>query len=268
MAIIDFHTHAFPDALAPRAIATLEGEIEDRYAAKLDGRADSLLASMDAAGIRRAVVCPIATKPRQFEGILEWSLSIRSDRLIPLGSIHPDAADVAAEVRRVAEAGLIGLKLHPMYQQFTVDEPRLDPLYAAAAETGLMVVLHSGYDIAFDDSEQANAQRIAAVIDRHPDLLLVATHLGGWKDWRRVREFLAPRKLWIGTSYSLDWMSREDAVDLIRTLGVDRLLFGTDSPWADQREEIARMKALGLTDAEYDAIFSGNAERLLGSLGA
>ncbi|NLF31198.1 MAG: amidohydrolase family protein, partial [Planctomycetes bacterium] len=54
---------------------------------------------------------------------------------------------------------------------------------------------------------------------------------------------------------------------LIRTLGTDRILFGTDSPWADQREEIGRMKALGLTDAEYDAIFSGNARRLLASLG-
>jgi len=266
MTIIDFHTHAFPDAIAARAIETLEAEVAGDIRAFLDGRICSLLASMDAAGIDTAVVCPIATKPKQFEGILEWSLSIRSDRLIPLGSIHPDADDVAGQVRRLADAGLIGMKLHPMYQQFAVDEPRLDPLYAATADAGLIIVMHSGYDIAFDDSELANPVRIASVLDRHPDLKLVATHLGGWKDWRRVREQLADREIYIETSFSLDWMPADEAVDLMRTLGVHRLLFGTDSPWADQTEEIRRMAALDLTDAEREAVFGGNAERFLASL--
>jgi len=266
MTIIDFHTHAFPDSLAPRAIEALEAKVDQDVRAFLDGRAASLVASMDAAGIDKAVVCSIATKPKQFEPILEWSLSIRSDRLIPLGSIHPDADDVPGQVKQLADSGLIGLKLHPMYQDFDVDEPRLDPLYAATADAGLILVLHSGYDIAFDDKENANPERIAAVLDRHPNLKLVATHLGGWRDWDRVRRCLGDREIYIETSFSLDWMSPDEAVDLMHALGVDRLLFGTDSPWTDQSEEIQRMLALDLTDVEREAIFHGNAERLLASL--
>lgn len=264
MSIIDFHTHAFPDAIAARAIQTLEAEIEGlNIRARLDGRAESLLASMDRAGIDRAVVCPIATRPKQFEGILEWTLSLPADRLIGLGSVHPDADDVAGQVRKTADAGRIGLKLHPMYQDFFVDDPKLDPLYAAAADAGLFIVLHSGYDIAFGDNHQADPSRIAAALDRHPDLTLVATHLGGWRAWDAVREFLVDRTVWIETSFSLEWMPPADAVALIRTLGVERILFGTDSPWADQSEEIRRVRDLDLTDAERDAIFGGNAERFL-----
>ncbi len=265
--IIDFHTHAFPDAIADRAISALEAGVEDQHiGAHLDGRLASLLASMDKAGIEKAVVCPIATKPKQFEVILDWSLKIRSERILALGSVHPDAADVAGEVRRIADAGLIGLKLHPMYQDFFVDEPRAAPLFAAAADAGLMVVLHSGYDIAFDMNHNADPSRIAAMLDRHPTLKLVATHLGGWKAWDAVREHLTGRDLWIETSFSLEWMDPSDAVDLIRTLRTDRILFGTDSPWADQSEELQRMRNLDLTDAELDAILQGNARRLLGSL--
>ena len=89
--IIDFHAHAFPDALAERAIAHLEKEGNAR--AFLDGRLSSLLASMDSAGIGRAVVCSIATKPDQFAPILNWSRQIASARIVPLPSVHPKGPD-------------------------------------------------------------------------------------------------------------------------------------------------------------------------------
>ena len=263
MDIIDFHTHAFPDSLADRAIATLEKEADYVWRAKLDGRVSSLLTSMETAGIQRSVVCPIATKPEQFDGILDWCLSIRSERIEPLASIHPDATDVAAQVRRVADAGLIGLKLHPMYQQFDLDEPRLDRLYAAVAESGLLVVFHCGHDIAFPGSLQAHPHRVAAVMDRHPKLRVVATHLGGFRAWDEVREHLMGRDLWLETSFSLAWMDAAEAVEIMRTHGTERLLFGTDSPWADQAEELQRMRDLPLSDEEAAAILGGNATGLL-----
>ena len=58
--VIDFHTHAFPDALADRAMGQLQARAGIR--ACLDGRVGSLLASMDRAGIDRSVVCCIATR--------------------------------------------------------------------------------------------------------------------------------------------------------------------------------------------------------------
>jgi 2-methylcitrate dehydratase len=73
--VIDFHTHAFPDSLALRAIAVLEAEAPG-VKAFLDERVSSLLASMDRAGIEKSVVCSIATKPSQYRAILSWSREI------------------------------------------------------------------------------------------------------------------------------------------------------------------------------------------------
>jgi len=264
MKIIDFHTHAFPDAVADRAIASLQVHADGHTRAHLDGRVDSLIASMDAAGIDRSVICTIATKPEQFDGILRWCLSIRGERIVPLASIHPLANDVAAQVARVAEAGLAGIKLHPMYQHFVTDDPRLDRLYAAAAAAGLIVVLHCGVDFSAPGSDQAHPRRVAAVLEGHPGLTLVATHLGGWKAWDAVRRHLLGREVWMETSFSLGWMGDEEALAIIRAHGVERCCFGTDSPWAEQGEQVERFKRLPLTPAEQAAIFADNAERLLG----
>ena len=87
MQIIDFHTHAFPDDLAARAVSALEKGAG--VPAMLDGKVSSLLKSMDRAGIERSMVCSIATKPAQFQKILDWSKAVRSSRIIPFPSIRP-----------------------------------------------------------------------------------------------------------------------------------------------------------------------------------
>ena len=85
--IIDFHTHAFPDSIAKKAIPVLEKE--GNIPAFLDGTVSSLLSSMNNSGIEKSVVCNIATKIKQFDSILDWSEKIRSDRIIPFPSINP-----------------------------------------------------------------------------------------------------------------------------------------------------------------------------------
>lgn len=263
MTVIDFHTHAFPDSLAGRAIAKLEAEACGRWWAMLDGRVSSLLASMDAAGISRSVLCPICTKPEQFDGILRWCSSIRDERIIPLASVHPAAEDAVGQVRRVVDAGLLGLKLHPMHQDFYADEPAADAIYGAAEEAGLVVVLHCGCDIAFPGNLQAHPRRVAAIMDRHPNLTLVATHLGGYLAWDEVREHLVGRNVWMETSFTFGWTSQAQILAIIHDHGFERVLFGTDSPWADQTREVRWLNDLPIADREKAAILSGNATRLL-----
>jgi len=136
MCIVDFHTHAFPDPIAEKAIPLLE---DDCVKARLDGKISSLLTSMDANGIRKAVVCSIATKPEQFVPIFKWSRQIASERLVPFPSVHPDDPEAPARVRQIREAGLLGFKLHPYYQKFSVDEDRMLPIYEAAEAAGLIL---------------------------------------------------------------------------------------------------------------------------------
>ena len=62
----------------------------------------------------------------------------------------------------------------------------------------------------------------------------------------------------------LPLLSEEDFVSLVRAFGSHRILFGTDSPWADQAEEIKKITALPLTQEEIENILSRNAARLLG----
>src|SRR5512139_720681 len=121
--IIDFHTHAFPDALAERAIKTLEEE--GGIKAHLDGRVPSLLSSMDTHGIEKSVVCSIATKPSQFAPILKWCKEIQSERIIPFPSFHPVDPDFCERIIKVKGEGFKGIKFHPYYQDFALNEEGL-----------------------------------------------------------------------------------------------------------------------------------------------
>lgn len=260
--VIDFHAHAFPDALAECAVPRLAREAN--VAARADGKVATLLRSMDAAGIERAVICSIATRPAQFDKILEWSRAVASDRLIPLPSVHPAAPDVTAQVRRIADAGFRGLKLHPYYQEFALDEPRLDPLYETAAARGLLLVAHTGFDIAYPRVRCADPARIARVVARHPALKLITTHLGGWEDWDEVERHLLGRPVYMETSFSTAYLGAEKTAALLRRHPADYLLFGTDTPWADQAEELERVRGLALPPDRMAQLLGGNAARLLG----
>ena len=125
--------------------------------ARLDGKISSLLQSMDATGIEKAVVCSIATKPEQFLPILEWSRRIASERIIPFPSIYPeDPAGRRRNVKTIKDEGFRGIKLHPYYQQFDVDEKRMFPIYPAIEQTGLIFLCHGGFDLSFPLQRKAD----------------------------------------------------------------------------------------------------------------
>lgn len=260
--IIDFHTHAFPDRVATAAIPALEAEGNIR--AHLDGTVVGLLASMDRAGIDQSVVCSIATRPEQFKPILHWSRAIRSERIIPLPSLHPADPDLLAHLALVHAEGFKGIKMHSYYQNYLLDDPRLDPLYATLAETGLILVIHAGYDIAYPRVRKADPQRIRAVCRRFPDLKLVATHLGGWDEWEDVEEVLVGEPVWMELSFALDHLAPERVRRILLAHPADRLLFGTDSPWTDQAASLERLGQLHLPVDLLARITGANGRHLLG----
>lgn len=262
MLIIDTHAHAFPDAVAEKAVPLLakEGNVK----AFLDGKVTSLLASMDRAGIAKSVICSIATKPEQFGPILKWSCAIVSDRLMPLGSVHPADPEAAAHVRAFHEAGFKGIKLHPYYQNFDLDEERVMPIYAAIVACGLVLVSHTGFDVAFPRIRRCDPDRILNVIRRFPMLKFVATHLGAWEDWDEVSAKLLGLPIYVDVSCSLEWMPAAQARTMLMTHPADHILFGSDSPWNDQAEAIARVRDLGLPADREARLLGGNAAELFG----
>ncbi|HUV07263.1 MAG TPA: amidohydrolase family protein, partial [Spirochaetia bacterium] len=204
MRLIDFHTHAFPDSLAGKAIPFLEEE--GGLEACLDGRLSSLEESMDRVGIETSIVASIATRPDQFSSILSWSRDIASDRFIPFPSIHPDHPDVLDQIEKIRREGLKGIKMHPYYQGFLLDEERMFPIYERIAHCGLILLMHTGFDLAFKRDRLADPERILRVLDTIPTLKLVASHLGAWDDWDQVERHLLGREIYMDVSYSMEFM--------------------------------------------------------------
>lgn len=259
--IIDFHTHIFPDHIAQTAVPLLAEE--GNVMAHLSGTRADLISSMDQAGIAQSVVCSIATKPSQFQAILTWSETIRSERIIPFPSIHPDSPESVAQVSAIKDAGFAGIKMHPYYQQFSLDEERLFPLFEKISQEGLLLLMHTGFDIAFPRTRLADPGQILRTTANFPQLKLITSHLGAWELWDEVAELLLGKPIYMDLSFALDSLDRATARHLLLNHPPEFLLFGSDSPWANQSEAIAKIKSLDLGDELETHIFFKNAQRLL-----
>lgn len=259
--IIDFHTHAFPDSVAHKAVPALAAE--GNIPACTDGTINSLLGSMDRAGIDASVICSIATRPAQFDAILQWSRAIASPRLIPLPSVHPADPDIVEKIYSIGRHGFSGIKMHPYYQDFFLDEPRMFPVYEALSETGLLLVVHCGFDIAFPRIKRAAPGQILSVHAQFPALKLITTHFGGWDDWDEVEETLLGRQIFMEISFSLNSLSRTQAQRMLSRHPAEYLLFGSDSPWEDQQTALQRLHDFDIPQRRLDLLLGNNATTLL-----
>lgn len=266
--IIDFHTHVFPDELAERAMKTLleEGRRKWDVNAYLDGRLSSLISSMDRNEIEKSIVCSIATKPSQFEPIIKWSKKIMSDRILPFPSFHPDDKEFADRILQIKDEGFKGIKFHPYYQDFVIDDERFFPVYEKICAANLIVMMHTGFDLAFDRKRIADPVRIIRILNKFPDLKLVTTHLGSWEDWDEVERHMLGKKIYMEISYSLDILEQEKARRIILNHPKEYILFGTDSPWTGQDQTLSLLKGLQLEEEREKLILRDNAVNLLSSV--
>ena len=142
MRYFDFHTHAFTDALAERAVSGLSET--SGITPATDGTVAGLRGKMAENGIDRATLLPVATKPSQQTTINNWAAEIMGDGLYCCGTVHPDAEDAVQEAERIKSLGLCGVKFHSEYQKFAPDEERMFPVYEKIAELDLIAVFHGG----------------------------------------------------------------------------------------------------------------------------
>lgn len=264
--LIDFHTHAFPDKIAARAIASLAARA--KYVPETNGTVASLLTKMNDWGVDRAVVCNIATNVKQQTNVNDFAMQTKTDhgdRLIPLGSVHPEAPNIAEEIERIHKAGLPGLKLHPDYMERSFSDPLYGPILDTAAQLGMFVIIHAGFDVVSPEKIHATPEDILTVIRRHPKLKLICAHYGNNCLWDSVEMKLAGQNIWIDTSMGCkEGLSPAQAKRILQKHDSDRILFGSDAPWCDARQNANYLKGLGLSPALLDKIFYQNAEALLG----
>jgi uncharacterized protein len=268
MNIIDFHTHIFPDRIAKQAVERLAEE-SGEYTPRTDGTLKGLLASMDHADIGASVVANIATRPAQMLPIFDFCRSIAGKRIAPLISVHPGNSmdEVNTLFLQAADAGIKGVKLHPMYQGFFIDDRRMYPIYQLIEHFGFFVVFHTGYDIAFPGNTQADVERVFTIAKEFRDLVIVTTHVGGWRQWDRAGILGTCMNVYTETSMTLTEMADDEFVKVLSKFDEDRVLFGSDSPWTDQKEMLDRTLRLKLSEGRKEKMMYRNAATLLGTGG-
>lgn len=260
--ILDFHTHAFPGSLAERALEALSAN-SGGCQPETDGTCEGLRAVMDAHGVEKAVLANIATKPSQALNIRQWATEIPRDRFIPFASVHPASPNWQEELEAAKAEGFPGIKLHPLYQNFYVDNPELFPFYEAVQALDLVLLMHAGYDIAFGEDDQALPGRFLPVVNQFPDLKLVMAHFGGWKRFQDFLDNLAGRDIWVDTSFAEGYCTKAQRDALLKKHDRRRILFGSDSPWGGMARQIGFVEAFSVSEAEKAAIFYDNACELL-----
>lgn len=261
--VIDFHTHAFPDALAERAIASLVKACGNLYEPCHNGTVAGLCDNMNRFGVDISVVQPVITKPSQTVTLNEWAASIQSDKIISFGGIHPDTDDYKRDIDFVCSLGLKGLKFHVEYQHFTIDEPKMLPIYDYAFSKGLIILHHAGFDPAFPPPYHSSPKQFANIAKRLCGGTLIAAHLGGQKQWDDVEKYLPDTNVYIDTSMGFEYYSKEQFLRIVDALGDDRILFGSDSPWSKADREIETINSLPLSQGTKDKILYKNAMNLL-----
>lgn len=256
MKVIDVHAHVFPDAVAQKAVDNLRTYYS--YTMHGNGKFDDLKASAEEAGIEKLVIHSTATKPYQVEDVNNFTSSLIGENVIGFGSVHPDYPEKEKEIERIISLGLKGIKLHPDFQKFNIDDEKMFPVYEYLSGK-LPILFHVG-DI---NSDCSNPRRLAKVVDMFPHLTVIAAHLGGYSQWDEAEEYLIGKDIYIDTSSTFRALSDERIERIIKKHDINKVLFGTDYPLERHKGTVEHTLRLNLSDDAKKKILYTNAYNLL-----
>ena len=258
MKIIDMHCHIFPEKISGKAVDS----IGDYYHIPMYGKGTvkDLRLQGEKAGNSKFLIHSTATKIEQVSSINDYIAEVqaKNDSCVGFGTLFPGLDDVEDEVNRILDMRLHGIKLHPEFQKFNIDDESMIPIYTAL-EDKLPILMHMGDE----NSDASSPYRLAKILDRFPALTVIAAHLGGYCRWEESMKYLVGRNVYFDTSSTLSILDRKKVVELIRKHGVHKVLFGSDYPMWSPAEEVERFMGLGLTTKEQNMILWENGIILL-----
>jgi hypothetical protein len=196
-----------------------------------------------------------------------------ADVLVPFASVDPhEGADAVALLRDLAAAGARGLKLHPSLQAFSPNDPAHYPLYAAAAELGLPVVVHTGQTgigaglpggrgIKLRYSDPMLMDDVAADF---PELTVILAHPS--VPWQDSSISMATHKANVYVDLS-GWSPKYFPPQLVRAVNGPlrrKALFGSDYPLITPDRWLTDFAALDVQEEVRPLVLRENAVRVLG----
>ncbi len=260
--LIDFHTHAFPERIAERAINNLSF-VSGGLIPQHKGTVQSLKEEMQKDGVDISVVLGIATNPTQQTNVNNYAAELnKNQEIVAFGSVHPDSPDALEELERIKEMGLKGIKLHPEYQNFFVDEERMKPIYRKISQLGLITVFHAGHDYGYNEPFRCMPDAMERAL-KWFDAPVIAAHWGGAGCGKQVVKHLCGKDIWFDTSFGYGNMPKSFAQEIMDKHTPDRFLFGSDMPWHRPMWEMRLIETLDLSAEDKEKIYYKNASKLL-----
>jgi uncharacterized protein len=224
------------------------------------GRYEELLGAMDSYGISRANMFCLDEPDRHpaFRAGNDRTLEFaaRSEgRLVPFVRLALDEGPIE-EAERCLDLGARGIKLHPRAQKFLLNDERLAPVFALAAERGVPILIHAGRGL------PPIAAGLENLVDSNPGAQLILAHAGIADLANLAARFSGKRGVFFDTSV---W-SAIDLLGLLRLVPPEQVVYASDYPyggWPGSLLMAARAAHVsGFDEAQVRALFAGNASRI------
>lgn len=257
--IYDMHTHIYPQKVAEKAV----NAIGDFYNIPMLGKGftEELIKDETEAGVSKALVSSAATSPMQVTAVNSFiakEVSEHADKLYGFGTLHPYYYEIPNEIERMKALGLRGVKLHPDFQKFAIDDPCAFTMYECCEAADFPILFHTG-DKRF---KYSNPSKVLTVLKNFPKLRVICAHLGGYSEWReaqKVEGYLGNPNVYIDTSSAIQMMDKRTALKIIRKHDINNIFWGSDYPMWNPKTELENFMKIRLTDDEREKILSLNA---------
>lgn len=273
--IVDAHVHLLPERVrADPSVAMADPWFAACHASPraVLGSPEGLLDAMDEDGIDRAVcfTWPFADARLCAEANDWLAATVRRHprRLIGFATVQPADPGAAAEALRGARLGLRGLgELNADAQGWSLDDlTALGDLVSASVDADLPWTLHCSEPVGhqYPGKGTATPDRVARLAEAHPELRLIAAHLGGglpfYAHMPEVAAMLR-RNVWVDTAAAPFLYADSAWRAVVDLCGADRVLLGTD--WPLVRLARYRSALATLSETERTGVAGGTAAGLL-----
>jgi len=259
--IFDFHTHVYPPSHAQKAMSIIPKG--SPFGPFYDGTLEGLIASNKRCGVDKALTLHIANQASYVEKVNNWAIHCNSiPNIYAFGSLHPLYKDVKNEIARLKSHGIKGLKFHPYCQAFDIDDKAMYHIYEAAAAEDMIMLFHTGSD-SRHIGDYGMPKKFARFCNDFKDAKIVGAHLGGMWVYDEAFDLCLGGNMYLDTSFGFRFLNEEQKKRLLNEHDHNRILFGTDAPWVDAKDDIEKLDKY-LSGQSKELIFYQNAIRLLG----
>ncbi|MFQ3318983.1 MAG: putative TIM-barrel fold metal-dependent hydrolase [Natronomonas sp.] len=268
----DIHVHLMPD----RLMTAIRGALNDAAGWEFPHPTDreQMEAHLREHGVERYCALPYAHKPGIADDLNDWVLdrAADSEMCLPFATVHGDD-EVGAVVEAAFEAGARGLKFQCPVQEVGPDDPRLDPAFELAAEYDRPILFHAGTAPMFRDSPHVGVDAFRSFLESYPDVRACAAHMGAFETAEFIDVARNHDNVFLDTCFAMstavgDYMEFDpsDVDDAVFEELSGRIMYGSDYPNIPHqyRAEHEGLLERDLSDAAFEALFSGAADRFLG----